>query len=127
MSVLPRSLLGVCVKASLSVAVLPVISANIMKTYLPYMANVWPVFSQYLAVKEAKRWGIPVVLHIQDIYPESMLGQLGIVGRMITWPLLKLDRIILQNASIVLAISEDMKSYLSNTQNLEDGKVHLRI
>lgn len=86
-------------------------------------ANVWPVFSQYLAVKEAKRWGIPVVLHIQDIYPESMLGRLGIVGRMITWPLLKLDRIILQNASTVLAISENMKSYLCNTRHIEDSKV----
>lgn len=86
-------------------------------------ANVWPIFSQYLAVKEAKRWGIPIVLHIQDIYPESMLGRLGIIGRMIKWPLLKLDRFILRNASTVLAISENMKSYLCDTRHIEDSKV----
>ncbi len=86
-------------------------------------ANVWPIFSQYLAVKEAKRWGIPIVLHIQDIYPESMLGRLGIIGRMIKWPLLELDRFILRNASTVLAISENMKSYLCDTRHIEDSKV----
>lgn len=86
-------------------------------------ANVWPIFSQYLAVKEAKRWGIPIVLHIQDIYPESMLGRLGIIGCMIKWPLLELDRFILRNASTVLAISENMKSYLCDTRHIEDSKV----
>lgn len=86
-------------------------------------ANVWPIFSQYLAVKEAKRWGIPIVLHIQDIYPESMLGRLGIIGCMIKWPLLELDRFILRNASTVFAISENMKSYLCDTRHIEDSKV----
>lgn len=86
-------------------------------------ANVWPIFSQYLAVKEAKRWGIPIVLHIQDIYPESMLGRLRIIGCMIKWPLLELDRFILRNASTVFAISENMKSYLCDTRHIEDSKV----
>lgn len=86
-------------------------------------ANVWPIFSQYLTVKEAKRWGIPIVLHIQDIYPESMLGRLGLIGRMIKWPLLELDRFILRNASTVIAISENMKSYLCDTRHIEDSKV----
>ena len=86
-------------------------------------ANVWPIFSQYLAVKEAKRWEIPIVLHIQDIYPESMLGRLGIIGCMIKWPLLELDRFILRNASTVFAISENMKSYLCDTRHIEDSKV----
>lgn len=86
-------------------------------------ANVWPIFSQYLAVKEAKRWRIPIVLHIQDIYPESMLGRLGIIGCMIKWPLLELDRFILRNASTVFAISENMKSYLCDTRHINDSKV----
>ena len=34
-------------------------------------ANTWPIFAQYLAVRTAKKYNIPVVMHIQDVYPES--------------------------------------------------------
>lgn len=88
-------------------------------------ANTWPLFGQYFVVREAGRWGIPVVLHIQDIYPESMLNRLGAVGRMIAPPLLWLDKITMRKASAILAISGNMKSYICRTRNIGEDKVQV--
>lgn len=86
-------------------------------------ANTWPLFGQYFVVKEAGCWGIPVVLHIQDIYPESMLNRLGAAGRIIATPLLWLDKITMHKATAILAISGNMKSYICRTRNIGEGKV----
>lgn len=86
-------------------------------------ANTWPLFGQYFVVKEAECWGIPVVLHIQDIYPESMLKRLGVVGRIIAPPLLWLDKITMRKSTAILAISGNMKSYICRTRNIGEDKV----
>ena len=38
---------------------------------LIYM-NSWPIFAQYLTVKEANKFDVPIITHIQDVYPESL-------------------------------------------------------
>ena len=38
--------------------------------------NSWPLFSQALIVKTAKKYKIPCVVHVQDIYPESFTNKI---------------------------------------------------
>lgn len=88
--------------------------------------NSWPLASQFLIVKAAKRFNIPCVIHIQDIYPESLMNKLPKFARTFFYQLLlPLDKYILRNATKILGISEKMISYLSTTRNIEKSKFTL--
>lgn len=87
-------------------------------------ANVWPLFSQLAIVNVANKLKIPCIVHIQDVYPESLANKMsGIVKKTINTIFLPIDKIILRKCTKVVAISEKMKSYLVNTRGLFDEKV----
>jgi glycosyltransferase involved in cell wall biosynthesis/GNAT superfamily N-acetyltransferase len=79
-------------------------------------ANTWPLLSQALIARHCARRGIPLVLHIKDIYPESLLGRIpgwsrGLVGVALT----AFDRWIVRRAACVVVISENMRrTYVEN-------------
>lgn len=76
--------------------------------------NSWPLFSQALIVKTAKKYKIPCIVHVQDIYPESFTNKIKskTISCVICSMLLPVDKYILSNATHVLAISTNMKMYL---------------
>lgn len=87
-------------------------------------ANTWPIFAQYFLVKTAKRLNIPVVLHVQDVYPESLIMKLPkIIGKVVRFLILPIDRFILNNVQEVITISPQMKDYLISTRNLNQLNV----
>ncbi len=86
-------------------------------------ANTWPIFAQYKTIKAAKYNNIPIIIHVQDIYPESMLPRLGLVGKIIGYPLKWMDSFYLSKASSIVAISDQMKSFLIQTRKLNSDKV----
>lgn len=88
--------------------------------------NSWPLASQYLIVKAAKKFNIPCVIHIQDIYPESLVSKLPkMVRKFFYHLLLPIDKYILKNATKILGISENMISYLARTRKIERLKFEL--
>ena len=40
--------------------------------------NTWPLFAQYFTVKAAKKYKIPIAIHVQDIYPESLANKIPV-------------------------------------------------
>ena len=91
-------------------------------------ANAWPLGSQYRIVKAAKKYGIPVAMHVQDVYPESLTNKMpSIVGSILKAILLPMDKCILRNSDRVIAISEKMKAYLVETRGIDSGKVSVVI
>lgn len=91
-------------------------------------ANAWPMFSQRAIVKAAKKYGIPVAIHVQDVYPESLTNKLpALVGKLLKSLLLPMDKFILRNCNKVIAISDKMKDYLVKTRGVEEGKVSVVI
>lgn len=94
---------------------------NINCAYL----NTWPMLAQYITLKTLKKYNIPSVLHIQDIYPESMLPRLGFFGRIVKNILLKIDKRYLSIADEILAISDNMKSYLCMSRGFNKNSVHV--
>ena len=89
-------------------------------------ANTWPIFAQYFLVKTAKRLNIPVVLHVQDVYPESIIMKLPkIVGKIVRFLILPIDRFVLNNVKEVIAISPQMKDYLVSSRNFIQSKVNV--
>jgi glycosyltransferase involved in cell wall biosynthesis len=87
-------------------------------------ANAWPLFSQALIARHCTLRGIPLVLHIQDIYPESLLGKLpGFLGRLVAVPLTAWDRRIARQAARVVVISENMRQTYIHGRGLAPEKV----
>jgi glycosyltransferase involved in cell wall biosynthesis len=85
--------------------------------------NAWPLFSQYKIVKTAKRWNIPCVTHVQDIYPEALSNKMPFLKFLINFFLLPIDRYILRNSTRVIAISNRMKNYISKTRHIDSKKI----
>lgn len=86
--------------------------------------NSWPIFSQYLIAKTCMRFNIPYVIHIQDIYPESLSNKLsygiGVIANILLMPF---EKYHLRNARRIIAISENMKSHLIQSRGLDENKI----
>jgi glycosyltransferase involved in cell wall biosynthesis len=86
-------------------------------------SNTWPLFAQFLTVKAAKKYNIPVTIHVQDIYPESLTNKLPFIGSFLSILLMPIDKYIFKNTSKVIAISETMKQYLAISRKISSDKI----
>ena len=83
--------------------------------------NSWPLFSQYLIVRESKSFSIPVIIHVQDIYPESLYNKLPLFIAPLVRLLLPIDRYVLNNVAKVVTISQKMSTYLAESRRIKTG------
>ncbi len=88
-------------------------------------ANTWPLFAQYFAVKAATKYNIPITMHVQDLYPESLSNKFPLLNNVLTYFLLPIDKYVLTNATKVIAISNKMKNYLVNSRKIESDKIEV--
>lgn len=84
--------------------------------------NSWPLFSQYLIVKVAKKYKIKIITHIQDIYPESLVTKIPVFKNIVLKILLPIDKYILKNSNKILCISENMLHTLSSKRHIPREK-----
>ncbi len=81
----------------------------------------WQLFGLYLGAKACKKYGIPYMVPIQDIYPECLFTNKNypaLLKWMIRTVLLPIDRYYQRNAACVRTISEEMRDYLSLTRGV---------
>ncbi len=81
----------------------------------------WQLFGLYRVVKVCKKYGIPYMVPIQDIYPECLFTNQNypaIVNYIIQSILLPIDKYYQKHASCVRTISNEMRDYLSSTRNV---------
>jgi glycosyltransferase involved in cell wall biosynthesis len=98
------------------------ISKSVEKPGCIYL-NSWPLFSQYLIVKAAKKISVPSVIHIQDVYPESLANKLpSLVKALVNFFFLPLDKSILRNTTRIVGISQSIISYLSVGRKIDKNK-----
>ncbi|WP_415407167.1 glycosyltransferase family 4 protein [Sulfurovum sp. CS9] len=107
---------------SLGVATKKYIEENHQKIEVIY-ANTWPLFAQKYLTESASKYNIPLVLHIQDIYPESISEKLPFVGLLINKLLLPIDEKILKNSTKIVTISYKMRDYLIESRHLKEDKI----
>ncbi|HEY5592498.1 MAG TPA: glycosyltransferase family 4 protein [Paludibacter sp.] len=85
--------------------------------------NAWPLFAQYQIAKEARRLNIPYAVHVQDIYPESLLEKLpSLFSKLASYLLLPIDTFVLRNATKIVGISNGMNDYLSISRKVDIKK-----
>lgn len=90
-------------------------------------ANVWPFFAQLKIVRTAKKYNVPCLLHIQDIYPESFLNKISssVLSSLFRRLLLPVDKYILSQADHVFAISANMKNILVKSRKIDSNKISI--
>lgn len=84
--------------------------------------NTWPVFATAFAVAVARLRKIPVIVSVQDIYPESLIsqgrsGSSGALARL----LLAIDRFVVRKAAGVILISSQFAQHYAQTRGLHES------
>lgn len=84
-------------------------------------ANVWPLFGPWEIARAAGALGIPFVLHVQDVYPESLGTKLSPRAyRFVAPPLLALDRALTRRCAAVVLISERIRRHYAGSRGIGD-------
>lgn len=81
----------------------------------------WQLFGLYRVAKVCKKYGIPYMVPIQDIYPECLFTNKnypGLLKWMVKTILLPIDRYYQKHAACVRTISDEMRDYLSETRGV---------
>ncbi|MBR1784611.1 MAG: glycosyltransferase family 4 protein [Bacteroidales bacterium] len=81
----------------------------------------WQLFGLYRVAKACKKYGIPYMVPIQDIYPECLFTNKnypGLLKRMIGSVLLPIDKYYQKHAACVRTISVEMRNYLAETRGV---------
>ncbi|GEN76162.1 glycosyltransferase family 4 protein [Chryseobacterium hagamense] len=85
--------------------------------------NSWPIFSQYLIYKAAKKYKLPLLTHVMDIYPESLVEKLPFAKSFLVKMLMPIDRKVLSYSDKIICISENMKIHLAKTRQIIKDKL----
>ena len=83
----------------------------------------WQLFGLYRVAKACRKYGIPYMVPIQDIYPECLFTNKGypaFVKFIIKSLLLPIDGYYQKHAVCVRTISNEMRDYLSSTRNVPE-------
>ena len=87
-------------------------------------ANTWPLLSQTLLARYCAGRNVPLVWHIQDLYPESLLNKLpDYVSKVIAKPLTALDQWNVRQAQHIVVISENMRQVYLTQRGLPPEKI----
>jgi len=89
-------------------------------------ANTWPIFAQGLLSLVAHARRVPLVLSIQDIYPESLIAQQRIkptsrIARALHW----LDRRIVRGCAAVVVISQRFAEVYATSRDVPRDRLHV--
>lgn len=89
-------------------------------------SNTWPIFATGLVCVICKIRKIPMVLSIQDLYPESLTVQNRFNEENIIYKiLLFIDKWIVSQAAEIIVISERIRNSLIQTRGITPSKVNI--
>jgi len=86
-------------------------------------ANTWPLFAQFAVTRACKKLNIPLVLHVQDIYPETLTDRLGLIGPLVKALLMPLEKYVMNNVTAIVAIGNKMAEYLTSSRGINKNKI----
>ena len=85
----------------------------------------FPLFAQKMIIKCALKYGIPVVNHIEDIYPEPFLQKIPYIGGIVYKCLLPIDKWVVKNATISVVIGKKIKEFFVKTRKVASEKIEV--
>ena len=88
-------------------------------------ANTWPIFAAAMNALVARLRRIPLVLSVQDIYPESLLSQRRRGSTVVARLLLAVDRRVARAAAAVVCISTRFADHYRRTRGVETSRIYV--
>jgi colanic acid biosynthesis glycosyl transferase WcaI len=89
-------------------------------------SNAWPVFATLIIVNVAKLRGVPVVVSVQDIYPESLVSQRRTCPQSLLFRVMRrLDASISRSANALVVISDRFYEIYRTTRAVPAEKIHV--
>ena len=89
-------------------------------------SNAWPIFATVIILAVAKLRGIPVVVSVQDVYPESLVAQGRTVRRGLVFRAIQaIDTWIANSAKALIVISEQFHEIYRTTRTVPGAKLHV--
>ncbi len=89
-------------------------------------SNSWALFATGIVISVAKLRSIPVILSVQDIYPESLESQGRVAKRGWAYRLLrKCDQAILRSAKEIVVISEGFRRLFETDRGICPDRLHV--
>jgi len=86
-------------------------------------ANTWPIFAQFTVTRTCEKLNIPLVIHVQDIYPETLTDRLGLIGPIVRALLMPIEKYVMHNATAIVAIGNKMAGYLATSRRIDKNKI----
>jgi glycosyltransferase involved in cell wall biosynthesis len=89
-------------------------------------SNSWAIFATGIISLVARVRCIPLVLSVQDVYPESLESQGRVGKRRLSYRLLrKCDQAILHSARAIVVISEGFRKLFTNDRGVPPERLHV--
>jgi colanic acid biosynthesis glycosyl transferase WcaI len=89
-------------------------------------SNSWPIFATGLTTLVAKIKGIPIIISVQDIYPDSLVIQNRLSSNnLITKIFKKIDVAIASSSSHLIVISSQFSDTYRNDRNISGDKISI--
>lgn len=87
-------------------------------------ANTWPMMAQWQLAWTCQRLGIPLILHIQDLYPESLLERLPSALRLVVnGTLTAFDAWMARKATALIVVSQSVAEVYRYSRGIRADKV----
>jgi len=89
-------------------------------------SSTWPIFATGILTIAARIREVPLVLRVQDVYPESLASQRRVTRRNWTYRLLRqFDRMIAHSSNQILVISRAFQNVYVNDRGVPAENVHV--
>jgi colanic acid biosynthesis glycosyl transferase WcaI len=89
-------------------------------------SNAWPVFATLMIVSIAKLRGVPVVVSVQDVYPESLVSQVRTHPESLIFRVMRLiDGLIGRSAKALIVISHGFHEIYRTTRGVPSERIHV--
>ena len=89
-------------------------------------ANTWPIFATGILCLVTKMRRIPLIISLQDVYPESLLVQNRIrEDGLLTRLLYRIDAVIAHNCQYIIAISERIQKIYCKHRKVSSNRIKL--
>ena len=91
-----------------------------------FYVNTWPLIATGITYLISKWRKVPIVINIQDVYPESLISQQrirsdGLIARFMEW----LDSTISRGAKAIIVISENFANIYRNQRHVDSNNIHV--
>ena len=85
----------------------------------------FPLFAPSAILKKALKYNIPVVNHIEDIYPEPFIQKIPFLGNLVYRCLLPMDKWVVKNTTVSVVIGNKIKDFFVRTRNVSPDKIQV--